>query len=174
MRFHLLDIANGNSVRSFRKRFDLISVMNVLLHITDDERFVRAISNLSEMLKEGGILLIADPIVIYNYWGKPFTKESSSKCRPLKQYLKVFATNRLSVVRLCPVSFFMSNPIDTKDKTTFQILRLMWRVISVFAKSETIGAIEGRILYAVEGLLIQIFKHTQHGPTGKFLIVGKR
>lgn len=174
VRFHLLDIANGNSVRSFGKKFDIISVMNVLLHITDDERFVRAISNISEMLKDGGIILIADPIVIYNYWGKPFTKESSSKCRPLKQYLEAFTTNRLSVVRLCPTSFFMSDPIDTKGKTTFQIWRLIWRIISLFAKSETTGAIEGRILYVAEGLLIRIFEHTQYGPTGKFLIVGKR
>jgi SAM-dependent methyltransferase len=174
LRFHHLDITDDSIPKVLGKKFDIISAMNVLLHITDEEKFTQAISNMSEMLKDSGLLLIADPIFIHRYWGRPFTEESSSKCRPLDQYLLTFASKALSVVGLCPTTFLMSDPIDTNGKMTFRIWRLLWRCISVLAKNEESGAIVGGMLYIIEGVLARMFKHTQYRPTGKFMLAEKR
>jgi len=168
--FHCMDISDERAPEILGRKFDIISAMNILLHITDDEKFERALSNISQILKEGGLLLVADPIITKNYWGEPFTEDSSSKCRSLRQYLSVFGRNDLSIMDLWPTTFLMSNPIDTGSKAAFQLLSMFWRFTVIMARKEKSGAILGRLLYNVELVLPRILKN---GPTGKFLVALK-
>ena len=54
----------------FARRFDLISVIAVLQHVTDDARFRRALAHLEEMLAPGGAIVCTDALIARRYLGE--------------------------------------------------------------------------------------------------------
>ena len=65
-RFVRLDIG-ADGIPLERGAFDAISAMDMLFHLTDDQAYERAIGNLAEMLRPGGLLVFTEN----SYTGPP-------------------------------------------------------------------------------------------------------
>ncbi len=60
--FYRMDIGEDID-KSLENKFDIISAMDVLFHILEDEKFEKAIFNISKMLKPGGYFIWSDNFV---------------------------------------------------------------------------------------------------------------
>ena len=152
----------------FARKFDLVSAMSVLLHVKDDARFARAIANIAALLRPGGTLLVMDPVVVHQWWGRPFDPSANSKARPVDEWRRVLAANGLDVVDLVPVTALLANPADTKRRVSFRALELYWSALAILVgRSERAGDVIGRVLLPLDRLVLSL---TGRGPSTKVLV----
>jgi len=95
----LCDVADDSSIQALLPRgpFSIISAMNVLHHIVDDERFRNAIENCSALIDDGGYLFITskfDTLLSMSH-SRPFAYK---KYRPLDVWIKVLKRYKFRVV----------------------------------------------------------------------------
>ena len=153
--FNVANLADG---APSEKRYPLVSAMNVLLHITDDAAFERALEGLAAMVDDGGQLLIADAAVRDGSRATPFDSSTHARVRSLGAY----APPGLSLTAWGPTTVIGADPIEGS-----RLWRATWRVLRALARrGETAGAIAGMTVYAIDPLLMR----GGWSPSGKFLL----
>jgi 2-polyprenyl-3-methyl-5-hydroxy-6-metoxy-1,4-benzoquinol methylase len=152
----------------FPRRFDVVSAMNVLLHIKEDERFDRALRNLAAMVAADGVLLVMDPVITRGWFGPVVTEASNSKARPLAQWRAALVSNGLELVELVPVTVLLANPADTRSAFTYTLLDKYWTALQLALKGrERLGAAVGAALYRFDRPLRRLVRS---GPSTKVLV----
>src|SRR6266540_2803845 len=58
-----LDIGEESSAELAQRQFDIVSVFDVLFHITDDLKYHRAFENLAKLVRPGGLLVFSENFV---------------------------------------------------------------------------------------------------------------
>ena len=170
VRLRRLDVADP-AVRELG-RFDAISAMSVLLHITDDARFRQAVANLAAMLRPGGVLLLTEPVVVHRWWGPPFGPGSNSVARPLQLWRELLGEHGLEIADLRPATVLLANPIDTRTRTGYRALTRYWDLLSRgVGRRERLGALAGAALGALDAPLRRLLPG---GPSAKVLAVRRR
>lgn len=61
--------------------YDLVTVTSVLLHVTDDEAFARALRNVAAAVRPGGHLLLVEPILTHTKKAAPYSPKNASRAR---------------------------------------------------------------------------------------------
>jgi 2-polyprenyl-3-methyl-5-hydroxy-6-metoxy-1,4-benzoquinol methylase len=166
--FRQLDI--GGDRVDLGRRFDVISIIGVLQHITDDQRFRRALSNLATLLDDQGRIFVMDPVVVHAWWGDPVDERSISRARPLELWQQVLAAEGLEITRMVPVTYLFASPGDTRHALTFRLLEDYWKVLSRALKPDRdrLGRLVGWPLLAADRALV---RRTAHGPSTKAFLV---
>jgi 2-polyprenyl-3-methyl-5-hydroxy-6-metoxy-1,4-benzoquinol methylase len=100
-KFYLADISDPEL--SLQGKFGIISVMSVLYHIIEDERFKQALQNLCELIGEGGYILISDTFA----HGISITAKHAH-FRPLKNYLGVFSHHNIAILQILPLYYLLN------------------------------------------------------------------
>jgi 2-polyprenyl-3-methyl-5-hydroxy-6-metoxy-1,4-benzoquinol methylase/glycosyltransferase involved in cell wall biosynthesis len=92
----------------YEGQYDLIFAADVMLHITNENQYEKAINNISEHLSSNGLCILFDPISIID------TKsEANHVVIRDKEYVeKVLVDNELKLKALLPVAYFMNYPFD--------------------------------------------------------------
>lgn len=165
---HVGDVADGVPGGPY----DAISAMSVLLHVTDDARWRRALANLEAVLAPGGFIVLVEPLVVHRWWGPPFGPESNSVARPRAVWDAALdeAGLRLDAVR--PATVLLANPADTRHAVSFRALERYWRALSlVVGRRERLGAALGT---PIELLDRPLRRAMPHGPTAKVLVLRRR
>lgn len=85
-KFELFDIgtrvlSSVHRKKLFSQRMDIVNAVGILFHIIDDEKWKNAITNISNLLKKGGVLFIGD-----EFSSKTYEKGVWRKFRSLNQY----------------------------------------------------------------------------------------
>jgi SAM-dependent methyltransferase len=151
--------------------FDAVSAMSVLLHIPDERAFERAVRNVANVLRPGGVAVVLDPVVVHRWWGTPFTDASNSRVRSVDEWRRVFDEAELDLVALEPVTWLLANPVDTRHRATFRLLSAYWRAASrIVSGHERTGAVFAAAAAALDAALVRLGKA---GPSTKCL-VGRR
>lgn len=141
-------------------RYELVSCMNVLLHITDDAAFERALTHLAASVAPGGWLLIADPIAAREW------AASTSRARRLERYEVPLTTAGLKLRATAGTTVIGANPIE-RSARLHPIWRAWWGVASGMARrSRTLSDLLGRLIYAVDPMLLRLGL----APSGKFAL----
>lgn len=150
-------------------RFDAVSAMSVLLHITDDQRWQRAWTNIAHVLEPGGYAVLIEPLVAHRWWGAPFDDESNSKARPRRAYDDACRIAGLEVVDVRPATTLLANPIDARSRLGYGGLSLAWRGLSAAVRgSEARGRIAGAVLGRLDAPLR---RRMPNGPSAKLILV---
>lgn len=137
--------------------FDLVTVMSVLLHVTDDEAFERAVTTIGRSLRPGGAAIIVDPIVVHRWWGPPFDAESNSKARPLAQWEEALGRADLELRSLAPVTDLLASAVDARHPAVFRGQWLYWNALSrAIEGRERAGAIAGAVLSPIDRALVAL------------------
>ncbi len=147
--------------------YDLVSCQNVLLHVTDDQAFARALSNVARLVAPGGLLLLTEPILRYPAYERPYTADLWSRARPLDGYAAPLAAAGLELVALRAATVLGNNPIESKSPWTFRSLTLWWRVVVKCSRVWPGSAgILGRLIYVLDPIALR----TGAMPTSKFAL----
>lgn len=99
-----------NSKNYFQKRYDLIFSADVLLHLTDEEKYKTTINNISKVVKDDGYIVIFDPISLID----TKSKATHNIIRDVKYVKKIIEDNGLKIEKMMPAFFLMNYPFDKK------------------------------------------------------------
>jgi 2-polyprenyl-3-methyl-5-hydroxy-6-metoxy-1,4-benzoquinol methylase len=135
--------------------FDVISIIDVLFHIVDDERYQQAIANLAAMLKPGGTLLLTENFVGATQVGRHQINRTEQSVRALLE------SERLSPAGQWPVFFLMNTPVSSQS----QLLARWWRLaMRIAGHGEAWGWTLGAALFPLEVALGRV---RRDGPSTK-------
>jgi 2-polyprenyl-3-methyl-5-hydroxy-6-metoxy-1,4-benzoquinol methylase len=152
-----LDIG-GTPEQLSEERYDIVSVMDVLYHLVDDQRYARAFHNLSQLLKPGGRLILSENCVARTEVGTHQVSRSRS------QIEGILRDAHLIPVLQRPMFFLMNSPVDSGSR----ILHSWWSaVVKVCARGELPGWLLGAGVFPVELALVR-FAPT--GPSSKIIV----
>jgi SAM-dependent methyltransferase len=142
--FHELDIAD-ELPPTIKGTFDIVSAFDVLFHITDDDRFRRAICNVAHLLRSGGVFCFTDLFL-----HRDTERNAHYVSRSLCEIERAVAAAGLEIIDRRPVFVLMNEPLDTNS--TF--IRSLWRVCMLPVRAwETLGALWGMALYPLDLVL---------------------
>lgn len=156
----------------FEGKYQLIFAADVLLHITNEENYKKAIANISGHLDDNGICVLLDPISVMNAKsGSPHVVIRS------KEYVEeILGDNELELIDILPVANFMNYPFDRDALGTrgnsallaFNLIRSLFSNTSISnGEKQLIGEY---LLYREKQLLCS----TSSGLSEKLLIVQKK
>ena len=144
-------------------RYDLVSAFDVLFHIVEDERFVRALENIAHLTRPGGHLLLSD-----NFLHGPAIRGRHQVSRSLEEIDDALAASGFETVLRLPMFFLMNTPIDSRSR----FLAFSWRLVSgICYRSHRAGAVLGALLFPLELLLTKV---ASDGPSTELVVCRRR
>ncbi|MGH2344036.1 MAG: class I SAM-dependent methyltransferase [Chloroflexota bacterium] len=148
--------------------YDLISAIDVLLHITDNDRYAAALENMRQAAHRGSRLVLLEPLSS----GPPasFEAGSSSRARPIAMVRPLLAQSGWRVRAIHPALWLLTSPIETQPARLSLVLNWYWAHLRRTARHERIGAAAGATLYPLDRLLCRL----PWGPTSRVLLAEAR
>lgn len=144
--------------------FDAISIMDVLYHIVDDDRYVQALSNLARLLKPDGVLLFTENLVSQQ------TRAVHQIFRSKEWILSALEEVGLVVVDQHPAFFLMNTPINSNSR----LLHRSWDVVTkLVGRHEAIGWTLGAALLPIELGLTRLAAG-RHSPSSTLVVCRRR
>jgi SAM-dependent methyltransferase len=147
--------------------YGLVSVMNVLLHLTDDEAFARALANIASLVAPGGRLLLVEPILLDVSYERPVTPTQTSRARTLAAYRDPLLAAGLELVELRGALAMANNPIEAGSRSAYDRYVRWWRWVARRAKT-TPRSIRwiGRLMLFLDRLMLA----TGAAPSSKIVL----
>jgi SAM-dependent methyltransferase len=115
--------------------YDLVSIMNVLLHLTDDAAFERALGNLAGLVAPGGGLILVEPILLDPAYERPPTATQTSRARKIAAYRDPLLAAGLELVELRGAVAMANNPIEAGSRAAYDRYLRWWRWVARRAKA---------------------------------------
>lgn len=151
---------------------DAVSAMSVLLHITDESAFRRAMSNLAGAVRPGGWAVLLEPAVVHRWWGPPFGPSANSRARTIEQWDSAFTAVGFDLIDVRTVTVLLANPCDTRTSLGWKVASFYWRAVrKVVGKQERVGAVAGRVLLGLDYVARRLVRT---GPSTKLLLARRR
>ena len=136
-----------------------ISMMDVLYHIVDDEHYRKAVANIFQALRPGGLFIFTENFVRDNAVRIPHQAS-----RTLSDIEHTLIQTGFEIVRRRPVFFLMNAPIDSKSR----LHRRWWSTLRrAVHKRQAIGEIVGAALYPIELALVS---RLLEGPSTELMV----
>lgn len=135
--------------------YRFVSVINVLLHITDDAAFGRALANVAALVAPGGALLLVEPILLDATYARPATGTQTSRARSLAAYRDPLLAAGLELIELRGAMAMANNPIEAGSRAAYDRYLRWWRWVAKRAKTSP-GSIRwlGPIMLALDRLVL--------------------
>ena len=158
--FEQLDI--GAPLHDSTARYEVVSAFDVLFHIVDDERFARALRNVSVLLQPGGYFIFSD-----NFVHGSAARAENQVSRPLREIERALRELSFEVVRRVPMFVLMNYPVDSDSR----LRELAWKAITAPTRiSNVLGYLVGAVLYPVE---VKLTDRLHESPTTEIMICRK-
>jgi 2-polyprenyl-3-methyl-5-hydroxy-6-metoxy-1,4-benzoquinol methylase len=142
---------------------DVVSAMDVLFHIVDDEAFMAAVTNIRDLLRPGGYLLYSD-IFLHG----PTQRVAHRVTRPLTQIERRMDDAGLEIVERKPFFFLMNDPLDARSR----VLRAAWYgAAALVSSSDRVGQFVGRRVYPLE---LRLTERRAESPTTELMVCRRR
>jgi SAM-dependent methyltransferase len=149
--------------------FDLVSAMNVLLHVVDPAAFTHALRGIRAAVRSGGWLLAMEPVAVRATRLQP---GPSSAIRTLDEWREQLDAAGFDIVALRPATCLLSNPVDAASQRRLAAMSRLWFGVSRFVgRSEWRGAVAAAALYPVDRACTRL---ARVGPSGKLLLARAR
>ena len=163
-------------VEKNKQSFDLTCVVDVMLHITDDNKFKNAVRNLCEVTKPGGYFVIGDAVSVYRKTshseGSKYTHDVSRHVGIFKNEFAKYGVNLLNIYHR--ENFLLNKNFDFKYKIFENLLKpffyLLNGCLSVFRNSDLMGNIVGFPLSILDNIIVPFQKYSKNS---KFLLFKK-
>lgn len=128
-------------------RVDVVSAFDVLFHIVDDARYARALSNISRLLRPGGLFFWSD-----NFIRRPTIRVAHQVSRSLDETTAALDAAGLAVVERVPMFVLMNYPADARSA----LARWAWTLMVAPAMvSDLAGGVLGAVLSPLERRLVR-------------------
>jgi SAM-dependent methyltransferase len=157
-----LELDISSNVIPLSKQFDFISAFDVLFHIVDDEKYEKALSNIYNLLKPGGLLIFSE-----NFVHKKSQKSSFQSTRSITDISSSLERAGFEIIERMPMFYLMNTPVDSDGVLINKFWYLLKRGVS---RGEKYGSLIGSILYPIEILLVLSQKES---PSTEMMICKK-
>ena len=162
--FRQLDIGSDVDLQDFaEKDFDLITAFDVFFHITDENNYVKAISNIALLLKAGGYFIFSENFIRFSR-----ISQNHQVSRTLDQIINYLQSAQLIPVKRIPIFAVMNTPVDTKYKWVISLWRMFFAPLRIMNR---LGNIYGAALYPLE---LFILRYLKEGPSTEMMICKKQ
>jgi SAM-dependent methyltransferase len=164
-RFWVADVAQPASLGD--RTYDLVTCLNVLLHVTEESAFEEALANVAAAVAPGGHLLLAEPILLHPELERPYDPNRHSRARALATYADPLIAAGLELVAVEAATVLANNPIEAGSPRAMARLQSWWRWVAGRSKANPRSARWiGPIVYAGDWLAM----HSGAAPSGKFAL----
>jgi SAM-dependent methyltransferase len=123
--YEVADLSKPGSVGT--RTYPLVSCFNVLLHVVDDDSFKVALANVASLVEPGGVLLLAEPILLDASQALPYDVHRSSTARPLAAYRDPLVATGLELVTIEHATVLANNPIEAGSPSARARFERWWR-----------------------------------------------
>lgn len=138
---------------------DIVSAMDVLFHITEDDRFAMALAEVARMLKPGGLFIWSD-LFLHG----PERRLPHVSWRSLYRTESLLDRAGFEVVDRTPMFVTMNEPHDTR----FGVARAAWYgLMGLASQSERLGDAVGHATYLIDKRLT---RRLAESPTTEIMI----
>jgi SAM-dependent methyltransferase len=117
------------------EQYGLVSVMNVLLHVTDDTAFARALASLAALVAPRGRLLMVEPILLDASYARPPTETQTSRARVFAAYRDPLLAAGLELVEVRGAVAMANNPIEAGSRAAYDRYLRWWRWVARRSKA---------------------------------------
>jgi SAM-dependent methyltransferase len=157
-----LDIADPKARQQFPGRFDVISMFDVLFHITKDTQFRTALANVAGLLNPGGYFIFSDHLV--HTAPERFSQEVH---RTLGDLTRALDRAGLEIERRVPMFVLMNTPFDS----TSRFLSYVWLAFMAPVHiAPALGHLYGAVLYPLDSFLTAVLKES---PSTEMIVCRK-
>ena len=164
-RFWVADIAEPGSLGG--ESYDIVTCLNVLLHVTQDDAFERALRNVAGAVAPGGHLLLAEPILKGAAPETPYNPDKHSRARSLATYAAQLQAAGLELVALEAATVLANNPIEAGSDAWRSRFGTWWKFVAGRSKRDPASARWlGPLVYVADGVAIR----TRAAPSSKFAL----
>ncbi len=153
------DICSSSQITQ-RGDFDIVTVFDLLFHVTDDTDFSNAILNLSKLVKFGGWVIISD-----SFGNKPWGPFYHEYHRTYDVYLREFNSVVLKPVHIEPIFYTMTTNICNSDlrhrRFVNQFTKTMLNIVSrlsIQPQTEWMNHLIGCSMYLIDRTFYRIEK----------------
>lgn len=162
--FYRADIGGTNPSLPV-EAFDVVTALDVLVHLVGDSEYLRALANLHRSLKPGGYLLYSDAF----FHGPDKQSGDYWRGRSLASATAAMDASGFDIAFRVPMSVLMAAPTDTRHR---RINELIWDLITgPVRRRDWIGFLFGAVLYPIELLLVSTLKES---PAIEIMVCRKR
>lgn len=162
--FYRADIGGANPSLP-AQAFDVVTAMDVLVHLVDDASYLRALENVHRSLKPGGYLLYSDAF----FHGPDKRFEDYWRGRSLATVTKAMDATGFEIVSRVPMSVLLAAPTDTRHRQRNE--RIWEAIMAPVRRREWIGFLFGVFLYPIELLLVCTLRES---PAIEIMVCRKR
>ena len=146
---------------------DFVACMNVLLHVTDDAKFERALANIARLVGPGGRLLLTEPLLNHEKFERAYDPDLSSRARPARRYIDGLESHGLQLQKLAAGTAIGNNPIEGRSRLMYFLWRGAWVAASLPSKLHPANAgWVGSVLYRLDPALMAMGA----APSSKFAL----
>lgn len=147
--------------------YELVTVTNVLLHITADDAFERALTNIAGLVAPGGHMLLTEPILLDATYAKTYDPDAASRARTVRTYSDPLEAAGLVLVEVKPAIVLANNPIEASSKAALKRYQRWWRFVVTRSRQTGLGSrLIGPLLWVAEPVAIR----TGQAPSSKFAL----
>jgi 2-polyprenyl-3-methyl-5-hydroxy-6-metoxy-1,4-benzoquinol methylase len=148
--------------------WQLVTCLNVLLHVTQDDRFAEALTRLAGIVAPGGHLLLAEPILTSVTQHAPYDPDKHSRARVLATYAEPLQAAGLELVAVEHGTVLANNPIEAGSPKTMARYRRWWTWVTTRTKANPSSA---RWIGPLVSGLDRVAMHSSAAPTTKFALL---
>lgn len=142
--------------------FDVVSAMDVLFHITDDDRYRAAIANIGRLVRPGGSFVLSE-----NFLHRPEQRGPHQVNRTLEDITAILDAAGFDVLRRVPMLVLMNAQVDTG-----RVRRKLWGgFLRAITLTPPTGWLAGAVLYQVEHRLV---RRLRESPTTELMVCRRR
>lgn len=163
-RFVQRDLSDPALAATVGTGYDCVTAMDVLYHVTDDDRFAAGVKELVSLLKPGGLLVIHD-----QFLHGPAAHHGYIRWRSLSQYEEVLDWAGVDIVYRRPTFFFMIQTVDFTGLAA-RIMSALWARFSEPAIAR-FPRFAGAIGYVVDTAICAVL---HEGPSMEVMVCRKR
>lgn len=163
--FTKYDVSEPGLAETVGKDYDLVTAIDVLYHVVDDDKFNAALKNLAQTTRPGGLLVIHER----------FLKNSERtfgyiRWRTLSSYVAALERAGFEVLLRLPSFFYSVRPYDLKSPQNEARLNGVWNQI-IFPGIQRFPGLFGRIGYWTDTILGSMLKE---GPSFEMMVCRRR
>jgi SAM-dependent methyltransferase len=146
--------------------YDLVTATSVLLHVTADDAFDRALANVAAAVRPGGYLLLMEPALTLKKKQLPFNPEHSSRARVKKSYVTPLEAAGLELVTIEATTVLAANPLEGGSPRRRALYGRWWRLVTKSRQRPNLARVLGPAMYVGDAVLMR----TKEMPTSKLLL----
>lgn len=152
-------------------QFDLVTIMSVLHHVIDEQRFERALANLASQLADGGVLAVLDALVVRGRWLPPKAGSAHAVVRTLARWEAAAVDAGLRIDDVVPTTALLGDPVDAGTRVAWEAHRFYWRALTASIKGR--DRLAAAVVPPLAALDRAVVPRLRQGPSAKLIVLRK-